>query len=58
MVNVLVEECDDDEGRAPKDEVAASGGGEGEPGEWSGFAIRNPPKVSDRLISPFMVDET
>ena len=23
--------------------------------ESSGFAIRNPPRVSDRLISPFMM---
>jgi hypothetical protein len=39
-----------------KDVVAEPGGGEGDAGESSGFAILSPPRVSDKLRSPFMME--
>lgn len=61
-VTVLDDECEDSGGRSAKDEElsdGATGGGEGEfEVSSSGLAMRKPPSVSDRLISPFMAPDT
>jgi hypothetical protein len=57
-VTVLVVECEDDGGFCDEMDSASfagAGGGEGDGLSSSGFAIRNPPKDCERLISPFMV---
>jgi hypothetical protein len=56
---VLDEECEDVGGREYRDEDNATGssGGDGDDGESSGFAIRNPPRVWVRFMSPLMMNE-